>query len=160
MKFILLILIILLNFYIPIYPQKISKINALNTFSDNIHFENADQLFRLEKYDKAIELFNEYLEVFPYGLHRKEVYKKIAEIYFKEFEYVKSIKYYKSLYEEFNTSEDGIEAYFMCGICYQKMGFLNNAGEIFRTIMNEHPESNYAYQSKIKLDLIEILRNS
>jgi TolA-binding protein len=98
-------------------------------------------------------------EIYINGQHKKEAYKKIALIYFEQFNYIKSIKALKSIYEEFSSSEEGIEAYFMTGICYQKMGFLDNAKQVFRSLIEEHPESNFAYQAKIKLDLIDILEN-
>lgn len=81
-------------------------------------------------------------------------------IYFEKFDYIKSIKAFNSLYEEFSNSEEGIEAYFMTGICYQKMGFLDNAKQVFDTLIEEHPESNYASQARTKLDIIEILEKS
>ena len=139
-------------------PLKEEKID-LGRFSDNTAYENANQFYKLKKFDIALELFTEYLEIYLNGVHRKKVYKKIASVYFEQFNYIKSIKVFNSLYEEFNNSEEGIEAYFMTGICYQKMGFLDNAKQVFKTLMDEHPESNFAYQAKIKLDLIEILEN-
>jgi TolA-binding protein len=131
----------------------------LGKLSDDTTYENANQFYKLKKSDLALELFTEYLEIYLTGLHRKEAYKKVAMIYFEQFNYIKSIKVFKSLYEEFSNSEEGIEAYFMSGICYQKMGFLDNAKNVFKSLMEEHPESNFAYQAKIKLDLIEILEN-
>ncbi|MBN2401273.1 MAG: tetratricopeptide repeat protein [Spirochaetes bacterium] len=138
-------------------PQQKEESIDLGRFSDNTHHENANQFYKLKKFDIALELFTEYLEIYLNGLHRKYAYKKIALIYFEQFNYIKSIKSFKSLYEEYSNSEEGIEAFFMTGICYQKMGFYNNAKQVFKTLMEEHPESNFAYQAKIKLDLIEIL---
>ncbi|MBN2041046.1 MAG: tetratricopeptide repeat protein [Spirochaetes bacterium] len=132
----------------------------LRIFSDNTRFENANQFYKLGKFTKALGLLNEYLEIYPNGLHRKEAFKIIASIYFNEYNYFKAIKFYNSLYEEHNNTEEGIEAFFMTGICYQKMGFADSAKKIFNTIIEEHPGSGYAYQSKIKLDLISILEDS
>jgi TolA-binding protein len=137
-------------------PAKEEKID-LGRFTDNTAYENASQFYKLKKFDIALELFTEYLEIYLNGVHRKEAFKKVALIYFEQFNYIKSIKALNLLYEEYNNSEEGIEAYFMTGICYQKMGFLDNAKQVFKTLMEEHPESNFAYQSKVKLDLIEIL---
>ena len=140
-------------------PSKEVKID-LGTFSDNTNYENANQFYNLKRFDLANELFNEYLEIYPNGLHRKEAYKKIALMLFEKFNYLKSIKVFNSLYEEFSNSEEGIEAYFMTGICYQKMGFTEKAKQIFNSLIEEHPESNFAPQARTKLDLIEILENS
>jgi TolA-binding protein len=141
-------------------PQPKEVKTDLRTFSDNTNYENANQFYKLKQFSLATELFTEYLEIYPNGLHRKEVYKKIALMHFEKFDYIKSIKTYNSLYEEYSNSEEGIEAFFMTGICYQKMGFLDNAKQVFKSLMEEHPESNYAPQAKTKLDLIEILENS
>jgi len=127
------------------------------TLSDNTYFENANYLYKIKEYDKALTLLSEYLEIYMYGLHRKEAYKDIASIYFEQFNYIKSIKIYNSLYEEYSNSEEGIEACFLAGICYQKMGYLEKAKQTFKLIIEDHPESNFAYQAKIKLDLLEIL---
>jgi TolA-binding protein len=139
-------------------PLKEEKTD-IGRFSDNTAYENANQFYRLKNFDIAFELFTEYLEIYINGQHRKEAYKKVALIYFEQFNYIKSIKALKSLYEEFSSSEEGIEAYFIIGICYQKMGFLDNAKQVFKSLIEEHPESNFAYQAKIKLDLIDILEN-
>jgi TolA-binding protein len=136
--------------------KKEEKIN-LEVLSDNAQFEYASHLYRLNRYEKALQLFTEYLEIYYNGLHRKEAYKNIASIYFREFDYIKSIKVYRSLYEEFSNSEEGIEGLFMTGICYQKMGFHGKAREVFQSVIDDHPGSNFAYQAKIKLDVIEIL---
>lgn len=143
----------------PKQAQKEEKIN-LGRMADITHFQNANSFYKLKEYGKAIELFAEYLEIYTNGVHRKEAYKNIASIHFAEFNYIKSIKTYQSLYEEFSNSEEGVEAYFMTGICSQKMGFFDNAKQIFKSLIEEHPDSNYAYQSKIKLDLIEILETN
>jgi TolA-binding protein len=135
------------------------KKTDLKVQSDNMQFEYAKDLYRLKYYKKALELFKEYLEVYYNGIHRKEAYKNIASIYFGEFDYINSIKVYKSLYEEFSNSDEGIEGLFMTGICYQKMGFTGKARKVFQSIINDYPGSNFAYQSKINLDVIEILEN-
>ena len=140
-------------------PAKQEKTD-LGTFSDNTHYENANQFYKLKQFSIANALFNEYLEIYPNGLHRKDAFKSIALMHFEKFEYLKSIKVFNSLYEEFSNSEEGIEAYFMTGICYQKMGFMDNAKQIFNSLIEEHPESNYAQQARTKLDLIDILEKS
>jgi TolA-binding protein len=143
----------------PKQQQKEEKIN-LGRIADITHFQNANSFYKLKEYGKAIELFTEYLEIYTNGVHRKEAYKNIGAIYFAEFNYIRSIKAYQSLYEEYSNSEEGVEAYFMTGICNQKMGFFDKAKAIFKSLIEEHPDSNYAYQSRIKLDLIEILDNN
>jgi TolA-binding protein len=162
MKNIIIILNILLSFFIieiSLYSQTKDEKENLSLFSDNVYFENANQLYKLKNYDKALEYFQEYLEIYIGGIHRKEAYKYIADIYFQQFLYIKSIKAYNALHEEYSGSEEGIEAYYMTGICYQKMGLFDRAKNIFKSVIEEHPESNYSFQSRIKLDMIDIISN-
>lgn len=141
-------------------PQAKELKTDLNKFADDTAYENANQFYKLKNYNLALGFFTEYIEIYLNGIHRKEVHKKIALIYFEQFNYIKSIKAFNSLYEEFSNSEEGIEAYFMTGICYQKMGFLDNAKRVFKSIIEEHPESSFNPQAKIKLDLLEILEKA
>ena len=157
-KYSVLFCIIFLFFEAMLFPEEQAKSNInLGATADNAQYENAAGFYRLKEYSKALELFTEYLETNLNGLHRKEAYKNIAAIYFDRFDYIKSVKVYKSLYEEFSNSEEGIEGLFMAGICYQKMGFMDKAKETFKLLIEQHPSSNFAYQSRVKLDLIEIL---
>ena len=129
----------------------------IKTIADRMKFQSALQFYKIRKYDKALLELNEYLEIFINGIHRKDAYSHIAQIYFNRFDYLKSIGSYSSLYEEFPNSDEGIEAYFKIGICYQKMGYDSKSREIFTTILEDHPNLNIAYRAKIQLDLIEIL---
>lgn len=143
-----------------LYGIENPKPQDLRTFSDNTQFENANQFYKLKKFGKAIELLKEYIEIYPNGLHRNEAFKIIGSIYFDEYDYPNAIKSYRSLYEEHDNTEEGIEAFFMTAICYQKMGFTDRAKYIFYRIIEEYPGSNFAYKSKIKLDLISITEDT
>ncbi len=159
LKNIKIILILFCISETSLFSQAKEEKTDLSRLSDNTQYEIAAQFYKLKVYDKALEFFKEYLEVYPEGIHRKDAYKSIANIYFNQFQYIKSIKAYNSLYEEYSNSDEGIEAYFMTGICYQKMGFIDSARRIFNSIIKEHPESNFFNQSKTKLDIIDILEN-
>ena len=114
-------LIIILFFLItasPVFSQEKAETIDLKRLADNTKFENAMQFFNLKRYDIALQGFNEYLEIYPNGIHRIEAYKKIAGIHFERFNYVKAIKIYRSLHEEFSNSSDGIEAFYNVGICF------------------------------------------
>jgi TolA-binding protein len=139
-----------------LYAQK-KPLTALEQAADDSKFQSGAMFFSLNKYEKALQEFSEYLEIYYNGNHRHEAYKKIAEIYILSFDYQKAADKYKSLYEEFSSSEDGLEGYFKAGICYQKMGYDEKAKEIFAEIQTNYPESSYARQSQAQLDLIKIL---
>ena len=132
----------------------------LKKIADDIKFHNGFQFYTLGMEQKALEEFKEYLEIFINGTHRKEVYSYIAKIYFDRQEYPLSIKANRSLFEEYSHSEEGVAAYFQIGICYQKMGNSKKAGEIFKTIIRDYPDSNYAYRARIYSDIAELLKNN
>ena len=144
------IIIIMISFQVCLLAQ--------DKISDNLKFKNGVHFIKLGRIEKAKEVFLEYLELFPQGIHRHEAYEQLAEIYFKKFDLQKAIKMYKYLYEEFNNSEDGVRAYFKIGLCYKKMGYNKKAIEIFKTIISEHSQSAYSHQAKMQIDLIDILQ--
>jgi len=126
--------------------------------SGDIKYQNAVLLYNIKRFDVALREFKEYIEIYLNGNHRKDVYQKIASIYFERFDYIQSIKAYRTLYEEFSSSEEGIGAYYQMGICYRKIGYDKKAIIIFKSIIKDYPNSNYAYLSKIQIDLHDILR--
>ncbi len=129
----------------------------LDVLADNLKFQNGIEFLKLKMNDKALETFGEYLEVFYNGNHRHEAYKQIAGIYFNRLEYLKAIDSYRLLYEEFSNTENGVEAYFNIGICYNKMGYEKKAAEIFNEIVENHSTSAYAQQARLQLELLGIL---
>jgi TolA-binding protein len=128
----------------------------LKKVADDMKFRNGMEFYKLEKYDRALNEFNEYIEIYYNGIHRNEALKKIAEIHIRLFNYQKAIEAYRMLYQEFSNSEEGMDAYFQIGICYKKMGFDSKAESIFRNIIEEHPGTTAAYNSEIQLDLLKI----
>lgn len=125
--------------------------------ADNIKFRNGIQFFSLKKYTRSLEEFLEYLEIYPDGIHRQEAYRHIGIIHYNRFDYIKSLNAYRTLYEEFPNSEEGISALFQTGICYEKMGYKKKARSIYNAILSEHAGSNLSYRAKIQIDMINIL---
>jgi len=142
----------------PLYAEGATGAVNLKQVSDDLKFRKGAEFYRLEKYDLALNELYEYLEIYYDGTHRNEAYKKIAEIHIKQYDYQKALEVYRRLYEEFSTTEDGINAYFQMGICYMKMGFDSKAEAIFRSIIQEHPGTTAAYNSEIQLELLKISR--
>ena len=130
---------------------------SLGEIADDIKFENALQFHAKGDNRKALQMFNEYLEVYLAGAHRAEALRHVAAIYFNRFEYEKSIRAYTAIHEEAGTTEEGIEAYYKTGICYQKMGYDTKAQGVFQSIIEQYPYSTYAYLSRIQIDLLKII---
>lgn len=129
----------------------------LSKIADDLKYENGMHFYDMKLYDKSLRELNEYLEIYINGLHRKEALWTIGTIYFKKFDYPRAVKSYKSLYEEFSTSEEGVKAYYHTGICYLKMGFSEKAEKVFSTIMEDHPDSPYSSQARTQITLIRIM---
>lgn len=131
--------------------------SGIEQAADDSKYQSGVMFLSLNRPDKALQELSEYLEIYYNGNHRHEAYKKIAEIYMLAFDYQKAVDQYKSLYEEFSSSEDGLEGYFRAAICYQKMGYDDKAKDIFTEIQTNYPESAFARQSQAQLDLMKIL---
>lgn len=128
----------------------------LQKVADDMKFNNGMEFYKLEKFDRALTEFNEYIEIYYNGIHRSEALKKIAEIHIRLFDYQKAIAAYRILYQEFSNTDEGMDAYFQIGVCYKKMGFDLKAETIFKQILAEHPGTTAAYNAEIQLDLLKI----
>jgi len=151
------IFLLILCFTVISSAEEKNGLANLKKVADDMKFQNGLEFYKLEKFDRALSEFNEYIEIYFDGIHRNEALKKIAEINIRFFNYQKAIDAYRILYQEFSSTEEGIDAYFQIGICYKKMGFDSKAEAIFKYIVDEHPGSSAAYNSEIQLDLLKIL---
>ena len=155
LKYIVLIIMVLSPVFITSAEEN-TGLSNLKKVADDMKFQNAMEFYKLEKFDRALSEFNEYIEIYFDGIHRNEALKKIAEIHIRFFDHQKAIEAYRMLYQEFSSTDEGIDAYFQIGICYKKMGFDAKAEAIFKYIIEEHPGTPAAYNSAIQLDLLKI----
>jgi TolA-binding protein len=137
--------------------QKTGAIN-LKQVADDLKFRKGAEFYRLEKYDLALNELYEYLEIYYDGAHRGEAYRTIADIHIKQYNYQRAVEVYRRLYEEFSSTDEGIDGYFQMGICYLKMGYDSKAEAIFRSIIQEHPGTTGAANAEIQLELLKISR--
>ncbi|NLV66075.1 MAG: tetratricopeptide repeat protein, partial [Spirochaetes bacterium] len=141
-----------------LYPeQKTGAIN-LKQVADDLKFRKGAEFYRLERYDLALNELYEYLEIYYDGTHRGEAYRKIADIHIKQYNYQKAVEVYRRLYEEFSSTDEGVDGFFQMGICYLKMGYDSKAEAIFRSIIQEHPGTTGAANAEIQLELLKISR--
>jgi TolA-binding protein len=143
----------------PLAAQESAEEPDLARIADDMKFENARHFYDMKLYDLSLRDMNEYLEVYIQGAHRKEAYMTIADIHFKRFEYRKAVKAYTSLYGEYSTSDEGIQAYFNSAVCHEKMGNEKKAREIYKNIIEDHPDSQQASMARTQIELIGILGN-
>jgi len=149
-------MICLLFIFIPCFSEGDGGLSNLKKVADDVKFSHAVEFFKLEKYDRALKEFYEYIEIYYDGIHRGEAFRKIAEIHIKRFNYQKAIEAYNSLYQEFSGSEEGIDAYFQTGICYKKMGCNDKAESIFKYIIQTHPGTTAANNAEIQINLLKM----
>lgn len=126
--------------------------------SDDMRFDNAYQFYRLEQYDKALILLQEYLEVYEDGSHRETAFDYLAGIYFMRYDYRKALKFYLAHFEEFSDTEEGVRAYYNAGICYRKMGMKSDAEKVFNTIISEYSAFQSASDARMQLDVQNIIK--
>lgn len=131
--------------------------NHLSRLEDNLKFNNGILFLNLNEYDNALREFGEYIEVYTQGIHRKEAFKNIGDIYFTRFNFIKALNTYRSLYEEFSNAREGNEAHLQMGVCYLKMGYYDNAEKIFKSIIDTTTDPSIIQSAKIQLELIDIV---
>ena len=64
-----------------IHAEEVSGAVNMKKVADDMKFSNAMEFYKLERFDRALAEFYEYLEIYYDGIHRSESYRKIAEIY-------------------------------------------------------------------------------
>jgi TolA-binding protein len=143
----------------PLAAQDTTGEPDLARIADDLKFENARHFYDMKLYDQSLRDMNEYLEIFAQGAHRKEAYMTIASIHFSRFDYRKAVKAYTNLYGEYSTSDEGIQAYFNAAVCYEKMGNEKKAREIYKNIIDDHPDSQQLSMARTQLELQGILGN-
>lgn len=152
----ILILTCLAGFSISAYGDE----EDLDRMADDLKYETARYFYENRLYEKCLGEMKEYLEIYSNGLHRKEAYLTIADIYFKRYDYSRAAKSYMALYEEFSNSDEGLQAYFNASICYEKMGNEKKAREILKTIIEDHPDSRHASLAQTRLEVLELTGKS
>lgn len=156
---IFIVLLFLVLFSISLSAKDEGRELNLDKIADDFKFQNGVQFIKLNRFDKAIEALNEYLEIFYQGNHRNEAYKYIAKIYLERFEYQKAQSIFRTIYEEFSDTDDGVDAYYNIGLCFKKMGNDDEAQSIFKEIIKNYSDSIYVHQARIQLDLLNILND-
>ncbi len=139
-----------------LYGEDTTGAVNLKKVADDMKYRKGAEFYRLEKYDLALNELSEYLEIYYDGAHRCEAYRKIAEIHMKQYDYQKAVEVYSRLYEEFSSTDEGVDGYYQMALCYLKMGFDSKAEAIFKAIIEEHPDSTAARNAQTQLDLLQI----
>ncbi len=132
----------------------------LDKLADDLKYESARYFYENRLYEKCLSEMKEYLEIYSNGLHRKEAWLTIADIYFKKYDYSRAAKSYLALYEEFSNSDEGLQAYLSAAACYEKMGNEKKVREILKTIIEDHPDSRHAALAQTRLEVLDLTSKS
>jgi len=151
-----LLLIILLLVTLPVAAQ---EKRTMQQEADDKKFQQGLFFVSINEHQKALNEFYEYLDIYVDGLHRAKAYRFIAAIYFDNSQYTKAINVYKRLFEEFPLTDDGMYSLLQIGICYNKMGFEDDAIKAFTQLIKEYPDTNYAKDASTMLELLKIANN-
>lgn len=127
--------------------------------TENLTFQRAEAFIELGKKDIALSRLQEYLEIYHDGVYRDRAMGYMAAIYYERYRYMKAASIYSDLYEEFSTTDRGIEGYYRAGLCYRRMGKYGEAQRIFEQIVNEHPGSAQASRARLQMQVLELLKN-
>ena len=128
--------------------------------ADDKKFQQGLFFVSINEDQKALNEFYEYLDIYVNGLHRAKAYRFIAAIYFDNSQFDKAIKMYKRLFEESPLTDDGMYSLLQIGICYNKMGYEDDAMKAFTQLINEYPDSYYAREALKMIELIKIANNN
>ncbi|MEW6527056.1 MAG: tetratricopeptide repeat protein [Spirochaetota bacterium] len=151
-----IITIILLLVALPLAAQ---EKRTMQQEADDKKFQQGLFFVSINEHQKALNEFYEYLDIYVDGLHRAKAYRFIAAIYFDNSQYTKAVSIYKRLFEEFPLTDDGMYGLFQIGICYNKMGFEDDAVKAFTQLIKEYPDSNYAKDASTMIELLKITNN-
>ena len=127
--------------------EKKSKMMAKDTMDVEHCYDMALQLFRQEKYQKALPRFKKLLNKFPdHELTGNFIYW-IGESYFGMQNYQKALEYFDQV-ERYNDSPKKDDALLMAGRSLAKMGKTDKAKLKFNELIDVYPDSEYIKRAR------------
>ncbi|HMA61797.1 MAG TPA: tol-pal system protein YbgF [bacterium] len=130
---------------------KKSKMMAKDTMDVEHCYKMALQLFRQEKYQKALPKFKKLMENFPdHELTGNFIYW-LGESYFGMQKYQKALEYFDQV-ERYNDSPKKDDALLMAGRSLAKMGEIEQAKLKFNELIDIYPDSEYIKRARQYLD--------
>jgi len=116
----------------------------------------ANNSVRIGDYEKAIEFYKKYVELFPTSDLLPEVLFKLATLYEEKLkDYKKAIFYYTDLLNRFPKDKYADEATYHIGLCYIKLGEIEEAISTFETLLKNYTSSELYDDA---LDKVEMLK--
>ncbi len=110
-------------------------------------------------YKRAIELFQEVIDNYPYSDSATQAELKIADVYFQQEEYEQAATYYQDFVERRPKHEQVPYALYRQGLCYaqrmrepdQDQEAARTAAAQFKVLLERYPESEHAASAREQL---------
>ena len=141
---------------ISIIEEKEINLQMIDSYKEGVEaFEQGDALFAAKKFNEAEILF-------PQSEWAPRSILMAAYAYYSQDYYFDAISELERFIKKYPKHERLNYAHFLLAICYYEqivdekkdLGPLINAQKEFRFVVNNYPESDFALDSKFKLDLI------
>lgn len=121
---------------------KVINHDTTSTRLSNSILNLARNYTRLDDFENAVHFYKKYIELYPTSKQIPNVLFQLALIYEGKIkDYKKAIFYYTDLLNRFPQSEFVDEAIYHTGLCYTKLGEINNALTSFETLLKNYESS-------------------
>lgn len=118
-------------------------------------YKHAKSLFDQEKYGDSRLVFEEFISLFPDSKNADNARFWIADTYFREKWYEKSILEYQKVIENYSTGNKVAAALLKQGYSFAELGEKANARLILKELIKKYPESNEAKLAEKKLESLK-----
>jgi tol-pal system protein YbgF len=118
-------------------------------------YTNAFKDYRSQKYDLALQEFNDYLKYFPKTDFAPNAQYYIGDIYYHKGDYENAVQAFDAVLEQYSGNSKTPDAHFLKGMSLLKMGKRDSAAREFRDVYTKYPDApDVAAQAKEQLKLL------
>lgn len=118
-------------------------------------YKHAKSLLDQEKYGDSRLVFEEFISLFPDSKNADNARFWIADTYYREKWYEKSILEYQKVIENYSTGNKVAAALLKQGYSFAELGEKANARLILKELIKKYPESNEAKLAEKKLESLK-----
>ncbi|MCD4744396.1 MAG: tol-pal system protein YbgF [Desulfobacteraceae bacterium] len=140
-------------------PTLEKSVDNVNTEYDKENpeaiYKHAKSLLDQEKYGDSRLVFEEFISLFPDSKNADNARFWIADTYFREKWYEKSILEYQKVIENYSTGNKVAAALLKQGYSFAELGEKANARLILKELIKKYPESNEAKLAEKKLESLK-----
>lgn len=115
-------------------------------------FSKATSMFLDSRYEEAITIYNNFIDLFPKHDQVVNAYYNIGESYYRSMNFSQAEKYFKKVIINFPKSILAIEARNRLGDSYQKQELFDKAIAEYQKVIEMHPNTLYADYAKYAID--------